>query len=171
MLIKMPDDIKLEFKKPEIEPRFQAQIYVTLQEEKEVYRLLVGREGTEVPKVVGDFVGYHEISGYMDGKGIEAWIKEQVELLEAEGKSVEYDESLSYLVARAVDELASESKCLEGECLIIEKPKGGFSDSFFEGLRRFQYGETAEESDQGFEQMRQAGKKKADSESECSEGE
>jgi hypothetical protein len=44
----------------------------------------------------------------------------------------------------------------KGECAFIKKPEGGFSSPFFEALMRFQYGETAEISNQGFEQLLQS---------------
>lgn len=52
--------------------------------------------------------------------------------------------------------MPDENQRPKGEYLIIQKPKGGFSSPFFEALMRFQYGETAEESNQGLGQMIEA---------------
>ena len=105
--------METKFEKPKIEPLFQAEIYRAKQKDKEVYRVVIGREGTAVPPKEGEFIDYHEISDFMDRKGIEAWVNEQVGLLELEGKRVEFDKSLSYIITRAVDELATETQIRE----------------------------------------------------------
>ncbi len=110
--------MELVVERPKVEPRFQAEVYRTLQDEKEVYRIVIGREGTEVPRKVGRdfiFIDYHEISYFMNRTGIENWVNEQVRLLKFDGKRVEFDDSPSYKMARVIDELASESECFEGE--------------------------------------------------------
>ena len=98
------------FKKPKIEPAFQAQIYISRGEcGAEEYRVMIGRYGTEIPPMVGEFVDFYEISDFLNMKGIDEWVNEKVGLLEKEGKKVEFDENFSYLIAKAIDELAYES--------------------------------------------------------------
>jgi hypothetical protein len=98
------------FKKPEIEPLFEADIYISKGEGgKEEYRVVIGAYGTAVPPKVGEFLDYHAISAFMNMKDIGKWVNEQVVKLKKEGKKVEFDESLSYLMAGAIEELADES--------------------------------------------------------------
>ncbi len=102
--------MKVIFKKPKIEPAFQAEIYRSKNPEgAEEYRVVVGAYGTMVPPKVGEFVDFHEISGFLNMKGIGEWVSGQVEELKKEGKKVEFDDSFSYLMNRAIEELAEES--------------------------------------------------------------
>jgi len=102
--------MEVEFEKPKIKPLFQAEIYRAMQDGKEVYRVVIGREGTAVPPKEGEFIDYHEISDFMDRKGIEDWVNEQVGELERSDQRVEFDKNLSYVISRAVDELATETQ-------------------------------------------------------------
>lgn len=109
----------IKFEKPKVEPLFQAEIYRTMRDNKEEYRVVIGREGTEVPPTVGQFIDYHAISDFTNRSELEAWVSEQVQVLEKEGKMVEFDESLSYIIARAVDELANESQSRRPQALVF----------------------------------------------------
>jgi len=107
------------FKKPKIEPVFQAEIYHAMRDEQEEYRVVIGKEGTKVPPKVGQFIDYHAISDFMNRQGIEAWVSEQVQDLEKSGKRVEFDESPSYIIARAIDELAEESQLRTRQVMVF----------------------------------------------------
>jgi len=102
--------MEIQVKKPRIEPHFQSEVYRAMQGVNEFYRVVVGRQGTEIPKKVGEFIGYHAISDFMNAREIENWVNEQVQVLEKTGKRVEFDENQSYIVSKALEELASESK-------------------------------------------------------------
>jgi hypothetical protein len=98
------------FKKSEAETRFQGCIYKARKEDGAVvYRVLIGREGTECPSPQGEFLSNHAVSDFMTRPEIDGWLKGKVEKLIKNGKKVELDENLSYLIHRAVEELAVES--------------------------------------------------------------
>lgn len=98
------------FSKPKIEPLFQSQIYRSRNASgMEEYRVVIGRYGTEVPPTIGEFLDFYSISDFLNMKGIEEWVDRKVEVLEKEGKKVEFDRNFSYIIAKAIDELADES--------------------------------------------------------------
>lgn len=82
---------------------FQAEIYRSMQDGAEVYRVVIGMYGAEVPPKVGEFAGYHEISDFMDKTGIDTWVRAQVVQLAHDGKRVEFDENPSYRLGAAIE--------------------------------------------------------------------
>ena len=108
-LNKQPDKPLAE--KPKTEPFFQAEIYLSRHDDgNQVYHVVIGREGTEVPKAIGKFVAIHDISDFLTMPGVEGWVIDRVIALQKQGKPVEFDPSFSYLIARTLHELAAESQ-------------------------------------------------------------
>lgn len=103
--------MEIIFEKPKTEPFFQAQIYLSRHDNgSQVYHVVIGREGTEVPKAIGQFVAFHDISDFLTMPHVEEWVSERVIALQKQGKPVELDTSPSYIMARAIHELAAESQ-------------------------------------------------------------
>jgi len=99
--------MEIIFVKPSIEPMFEAVVYRSKSpQDREVYRVMIGREGTEV-NYQGDVLEIVDFSGLTTRQTAETWVEQQVVGLKSEGKRVEFDENLSYVMARAVDELAA----------------------------------------------------------------
>ncbi len=99
--------MEIIFVKPSIEPMFEAVVYRSKSPQgREVYRVMIGREGTEV-NYQGDVLEIVDFSGLTTRQTAETWVEQQVVGLKSEGKRVEFDENLSYVMARAVDELAA----------------------------------------------------------------
>jgi len=103
--------MEIKLMKPKIEPTFQAEIYRALGNENEEYRVVIGPYGTEIPPRIGTFLDYYSISDFMNRKGIEGWVVEQVRELRKNSKKVKFDEeeNFGYLMARAIGELANET--------------------------------------------------------------
>jgi len=98
------------FERPKIEPTFQAEIYRSRQGNgREEYRVLIGAYGTESPPTVGTFIDSYAISDFMNRRDVARWVRRKVAELEQKGKNVKFDESPSYLMAGALEELAAES--------------------------------------------------------------
>lgn len=102
--------MKIVIHKPKTEPLFQAEIYRTRQEtalgSEILYRVVIGSEGTDVPQKIGKFIDYFVISDFMGRAEIEKWIAVQAAELKKAGHNVEVDESPSYQMVRALEELA-----------------------------------------------------------------
>jgi hypothetical protein len=96
--------MKIVFKRPAVEPVFGAILYRT---GIDSYRIFIGAEGCELPPLSGD--KYVEEYGFFPRKEIESWAEGKYKELRSQGKRVELDESLGYLMAVMVDELAEES--------------------------------------------------------------
>jgi len=102
--------MEITFKKPQLEPRFIATVY-TRENQSEVYRVNIGKEATDTGMdndvmPIGNYVAQ---SGFLEREGIERWVKEQVSSLRRVGKRVEFDQNTSYLMCKALEELAEES--------------------------------------------------------------
>jgi len=102
----MPIEIVFEGQLPNY--RYQANIYLSKTAGQEVYRVSIGREGTECPPVK-DLICWHEISDFMHGPEIQRWVQEQIRSLRAQGKTVQFDtENLSFIIDATLAELAGE---------------------------------------------------------------
>ncbi len=84
---------------------FQAVIYRSRQMDRdEVYRVVIGLYGTEHPGYVGEFLGFHEISDFMDSSRTGEWVRDQVDRLNKNSKRVEFDENSSYHLGIAMEQ-------------------------------------------------------------------
>ncbi len=97
-------------KKPKFEPRFVATIYTT-DEQPDVYRVNIGKEATDTgmgndENPIGK---YHEQSDFLEMEEVDDWIDKQVAALRKDGKRIEFDKNASYIMNRAIGELADES--------------------------------------------------------------
>jgi len=104
--------MEIVVRRPKTAPVFQAEIYrASSASGRPVYRVLIGMEGSEV-KLPGDYQEFVEASDFLGMVEIERWVDERVRILSDEGNAVEFDErgSFSYLMARVVEEMASDSE-------------------------------------------------------------
>jgi len=102
--------MQMTFEKPKVEPLYQAEIYRTMQDGEEVFRVAIGMYGCEVPPKQGEFIDYHKISDFMSRKEIETWLlNQQGELAKKKGKSLNYDLNESELMGLALEWLIAES--------------------------------------------------------------
>ena len=110
--------MKVTFAKPKIEPRFVGTVYtpygrpeVSTDDQPKVYRVNIGKEATDTG--MGNDVmptgNYVAQSDFLNLEGIETWVEEQVAALEKDGKKVEFDENASYVMCKALEQLAAES--------------------------------------------------------------
>lgn len=102
--------MEIKFNKPKIESTFQAEIYRALFNGNEEYRVIIGLYGTECPRKIGSFLDYYSISDFMNRKGIESWIDKQARELKTKGKKIKFDKNRGYLMAKAIEELANETR-------------------------------------------------------------
>jgi hypothetical protein len=96
--------MKIVFKRPAVEPVFGAILYKT---GIDSYRIFIGAEGCELPPLNGD--KYVEEYGFFPRRVVDSWVEKKYKELTAQGGKVKLDESLGYLMAVVVDELAEES--------------------------------------------------------------
>ncbi|MFH1500406.1 MAG: hypothetical protein ABIE22_00480 [archaeon] len=101
--------MKIVFKAPLNDMRYQAHIMETSQDGKTVYEVAVGRECTEAPDCIGDFVRFQARSGFLPLSEMDAWLLAQTKSLKEKGQQVEFIGNFSYLADSALTELALES--------------------------------------------------------------
>jgi hypothetical protein len=100
------DSIEITFARPSIEPMFEAVIYRSKNAEgEEVYRVMIGGYGKEA-QYQGELLEIVDFSGLTTRDIAETWAGQKVKGLENDGKQVEFDENIDYLMARVVDEFA-----------------------------------------------------------------
>ncbi len=91
-------------------PAFNAFVYKTILDGREIYGIAIGKEGTEIPSYIGRVVDPHvEDSGFINYREMEAWLSAKVEELSRAGHDVGIKGNGSFELYRAVRELASES--------------------------------------------------------------
>jgi len=110
--------MEVTFAKPKIEPRFVGTVYtpygrpeVSTDDQPKVYRVNIGQEATDTGRgndvmPTGNYVAQSDL---LNLEGIETWVEEQVAALEKDGKKVEFDENGSYVMCKALEQLAAES--------------------------------------------------------------
>jgi hypothetical protein len=99
-------------RRPKIEPVFQAVIYrASPAPGRPLYRVLIGAEGSEV-KLPDDYLEFVEASDFLGMAEVERWAEEKARKISEEGNAVEFDDrgSFLYLMARVVEEMASDSE-------------------------------------------------------------
>ena len=98
--------MEVNFEKPKRQPLFEAVIYTTT-EEPDVYRIMVGKEGTEA-NYHGEVSEFVRMSGLVERDNISGWVKEGLGRL-PKGTRVEVDENFSYNMDYVLEQLAEES--------------------------------------------------------------
>lgn len=101
-----PQNMDIRFNPPKIARRYQAQIYLSRNAGgQEEYRVVIGREGTEVPKKVGEFLEHHEISDFLPIGQVREWVVARALVLKMRGKKVEFDQNTGYFCGAIVGSL------------------------------------------------------------------